>query len=102
MDDSAVFYAVTHRYTYVLSEKSFQLWHKNPTPFDPSTEPRLLETKDLALEEAWSIKPRNDQPLWLESRPAPLPARPAAQLSLQAAAVAPGHRGLEGQSPPPT
>ena len=66
MDDSAVFYALTHRYSYVLSEKSFQLWRKNQTPFDPSTLPRPLETKTLALEELWSIKSYNSQPLWVK------------------------------------
>jgi hypothetical protein len=35
MDDSAVFYLVTHRYTYVLSEKSFQLWETRPRWMTP-------------------------------------------------------------------
>jgi hypothetical protein len=66
MDDSAAFYLVTHRYKYVHTEKSFQLWQKTAEPLAPDTAPRLLETRDLPLDQAWSLKEHGSQPLWVK------------------------------------
>jgi len=66
MDDSAVLYLITHRYKYVLTENSFQLWARVPGPLDDSVQPRLLERRELGLSEAWSLKAHNSQPLWVQ------------------------------------
>ena len=65
MDDAAVFYLVTQRYKYVLTEKSFQLWVRTGAPAAPDAEPRLVERKTLALEEVWSLASHGEQPLWI-------------------------------------
>ncbi len=65
MDDSAVFYLVAHRYRYVLSEKSFQLWQKTTDTLPPAAEPRVTERRMLRLEEAWPVASYGEQPLWV-------------------------------------
>jgi hypothetical protein len=70
MDDSAVLCLLAQRYQYVHSERSFQLWARKAGPF--TTPPRpVLARRELALEEVWTIKDYQNQPLWvtLDLRP---------------------------------
>lgn len=72
MDDSAVLYLISHRYEYVLSEKSFLLWRKKPGAFDPAPlAPVPLQTRDLALGQAWDLTEYQDRKLWLRVDLAP-------------------------------
>lgn len=66
MDDSAVLYHLTQRYTFVLNEKFFQLWQKSPAPVDPAAQPQLLQRRELAAGEPWSFEAYNTQPLWVK------------------------------------
>jgi hypothetical protein len=64
MDDSAVLCILAQRYEYVLTERSYQLWARKPGPFRAPPRP-VLARRDLASEEAWSIKEYQGQPLWV-------------------------------------
>ncbi len=66
MDDSATLYIISHRYTYVLSEKSFQLWQKKPGPFDyTQLAPQPLASRELPLCMDWPIEEFADKYLWV-------------------------------------
>ena len=72
MDDSAVLYIISHRYKYVLSEKGFQLWRKNPGPFDYAAfAPRPLQTRELAIGQPWPLEEFAHQQLWVSVDLAP-------------------------------
>lgn len=65
MDDSAVLYLLTQRYHFILNEKFFQLWQKNPAPIEPTPAPRVIERRALAIGEPWSLADHNQEPLWV-------------------------------------
>lgn len=66
MDDSIVLLMLAHRYTYLRSEKGFQLWQRNPGDFDRATiAPKLLRSTNLELHQQLLIEDLSEQPLWL-------------------------------------
>lgn len=72
MDDSAVLALMVHRYEYVHTEKTYQLWRKLPDPFDPAPYlPQPLEARSLAIGETWDIRGHSDKHLWvnIDARP---------------------------------
>jgi hypothetical protein len=66
MDDAAVLYHLTQRYSYVLTERRFQLWEKNPAA-EPLASPQPLRNAEVAVGEAWKLEPEDErQPLWIK------------------------------------
>ncbi len=66
MDDAHVLLLLSYRYQFLLSEKGFQLWIRNPGAFDPaSIEPKLLRTETLDVNRSLSIGDLAKKPLWL-------------------------------------
>lgn len=67
MDDSAALYVLAHRYHYVLSEQGYQLWQKNPGPFDlAAIAPKPLAAQTMKIDEPWLIEAHADQALWVQ------------------------------------
>ncbi|MEZ5414542.1 MAG: hypothetical protein R3F03_09540 [Opitutaceae bacterium] len=67
MDDSAALYTIAHRYRYVLTEKSFQLWKRNAEAFDAAAvAPRPLVRRTLPVGESWLLEEYAGRSLWLE------------------------------------
>lgn len=66
MDDSAVLYQVTQRYTFVLAESGYQLWQRNAAPPDPAARPQLLRQAELTVGQPWALGEKDErQPLWI-------------------------------------
>lgn len=66
MDDAFVMNIIVRRYDYVTSEKGFQLWKRNPGPFDPSVvRPTLQRTHVVKLGEPHSLADLAGKPVWL-------------------------------------
>ena len=67
MDDAQVLVLLAHRYEFVRTEKNYQLWRRNPGPFNPATvAPRLLRTEQLEVNRPLMIEALSQpQPLWL-------------------------------------
>ena len=67
MDDSAVLYLITQRYTFVLAESGFQLWEKNTTPPDPAAQPQWLRAAEITVGQPWELGEKDErQPLWIK------------------------------------
>ncbi len=68
MDDAQVLLILVQRYSYLRTEKGYQLWKRNPGPFDPaSVLPRLLRTTTVEVNRPLVIKDLASQPLWLRA-----------------------------------
>jgi hypothetical protein len=66
MDDPLVLSLLVHRYDYVTTEKGFQLWRRNPGPFDAAVlQPAPQRTSEIGLGESHSIADLGGQPVWL-------------------------------------
>lgn len=66
MDDSGGLYIISHRYTYVHSEKGFQLWKKKIGPFNyTAVAPKALQSNALAVNQPWFIEEYANQYLWI-------------------------------------
>ena len=65
-DDPEVLHLLTQRYTYVQSEKGYQLWKLNPGPFsEGEVAPRLLHSARLVPGQPFMVDDFNRQPLWV-------------------------------------
>lgn len=66
MDDASTLLVLSYRYQFIRTEKGFQLWKRNPGPFDKSSiEPKLLRTETLAVNQKLIVEDLAKQPLWL-------------------------------------
>jgi hypothetical protein len=67
MDDAQVLVLLAQRYEFVRTELNYQLWRRNPGPFDPArVAPRLLRTESLAVNRPMPLGTLSEQhPLWL-------------------------------------
>ena len=67
MDDAQVLLLLAHRYKFIHSERNYQLWRRNPGPFDPETiAPRLIRSERLEINHPLVIEDLSQQqPLWL-------------------------------------
>ena len=68
MDDAQVLLILAHRYSYLRTEKGYQLWKRNPGTFDPaSIVPRLLRTETVEVNRPLLIKDLVGETLWLRA-----------------------------------
>lgn len=67
MDDAQVLVSLAQRYTFLRSERNYQLWRRNPGPFDPARiAPQLVRSETIAINQPVTIDDSSQQePLWL-------------------------------------
>lgn len=66
-DDSEVLSLLVHRYEYVHTEKSYQLWRLKPGPFSlASIAPQPLKTTTLVPGQPFLAEEYSDRPLWAQ------------------------------------
>ena len=64
-DDPEVLYLLAQRYSYIHTEKGYQLWHRNPGAFSATAvAPHLLHTATLAPGQPFMAEEFNKRPLW--------------------------------------
>lgn len=66
MDDSLATTILAYRYKYVLVEKGFDLWKRDPGAFDAAAyRPRLIRRTELAINQDHNLETYNSQPIWI-------------------------------------